>query len=77
MNTPDLKNAQDALKAGAANLKESAQELTEKAKEAYNNPQVQEAISKGKEVLGQAKDKLEDFVEEKTDGKGIFGFGKK
>lgn len=32
---------------------------------------------KGRETLHNAKEKIEDFVEEKTDGKGILGFGKK
>jgi len=38
---------------------------------------LQDAISKGKDLLEKGKDKLEDFVEDKTDGKGIFGFGEK
>lgn len=51
-----------------------------------SNPSVQEAINKakdfanseeGKEKIKEAKDKAEDFVAEKTDGKGILGFGKK
>lgn len=68
-------------------------ELKGKAEELINNPDVQdkvnqakewvqsgkgkEYIEKGKDFLDDAKDKLEDFVEDKTDGKGIFGFGKK
>ena len=46
------------------------------AQELLNNPDVQEKINQAKDFLGDAKDKLEDFVEDKTDGKGIFGFGK-
>ena len=34
-------------------------------------------LGDAKDKLGDAKDKLEDFVEDKTDGKGIFGFGKR
>lgn len=61
-------------------------ELKEKAAGLMNNEKVQEAINKakefansekGKETIENVKDKVEDFVEEKTDGKGIFGFGKK
>lgn len=72
---------------------EAAKNLQDKAQDLINNPKVQEAINKGKEWLqngegkeylekgkqavGGAVDKLEDFVEDKTDGKGILGFGKK
>ncbi len=52
------------------NLKKKAAELGDKAQEFIHRPELQDAISKG-------KDKLEDFVEDKTDGKGIFGFGEK
>lgn len=41
----------------------------EKAEELKNNEKVQAAMSK-------AKDKAEDYICEKTDGKGILGFGK-
>lgn len=74
-------------------LTDAAKNLQDKAQDLINNPKVQDAINKGKEWLqnGQGKeilekgkdtvgdvvDKLEDFVEDKTDGKGIFGFGKK
>lgn len=51
-----------------------------------NNPTVKKAVDqakefidseKGKETLKNAKEKIEDFIEDKTDGKGILGFGKK
>lgn len=59
------------------NLKKKASELGDKAHEFANRPEVQDALAKGKDLLEKGKDKLEDFVEEKTDGKGIFGFGEK
>ena len=59
------------------NLKKKASELGDKAHEFVNRPEVQDALAKGKDLLEKGKDKLEDFVEEKTDGKGIFGFGEK
>ena len=61
-------------------------DLKTNAEKAMNNPTVKNAIDKskefiqsekGKETLKKAKDKVEDFIEDKTDGKGIFGFGKK
>jgi len=65
-----------------------AHELQDKVQnkvgEFMNSPKVKEVndkgaelIEKGKDMLDVAKDKLEDFVEDKTDGKGILGFGKK
>lgn len=65
------------LKGKAEELKGKAEELKDKAQETLNKPEVQEALDKGKEFISNAKDKLEDFVEEKTDGKGILGFGAK
>lgn len=59
------------------NLKKKASELGDKAHEFVNRPEVQDALAKGKDLLEKGKDKLEDFVEEKTDGKGILGFGEK
>ena len=59
------------------NLKKKAAELGDKAQEFIHRPELQDAISKGKDLLEKGKDKLEDFVEDKTDGKGIFGFGEK
>lgn len=63
---------------------EKAQAVVEKAKDVINSDKGKEALDKGKEVLekgketmANAKDKFEDFVEDKTNGKGIFGFGKK
>lgn len=58
------KKASDILNA------DKAKEALGKAKEFVNT-------EKGKETIAHAKDKLEDFVEDKTNGKGIFGFGKK
>lgn len=65
-------------------LKKSAEEAKASAQDFINSPQVQGAINKGKDILSNAKDKLsdvkdklEDFVEDKTDGKGILGFGEK
>lgn len=61
-------------------------DIKDKASQILNNPDLQNKLNdaknqvedfvksgKGKEAL----DKIEGFVEEKTDGKGIFGFGKK
>lgn len=58
-------------------LKNKTDELYDKAQDVLNKPEVQNALNKGKDFLGNAKDKLEEFVEEKTDGKGIMGFGEK
>lgn len=62
----------DSLKDKAAEMlnNESVKAGVEKAKDFINS-------EKGKEVIENAKEKVEDFVEEKTGGKGIFGFGKK
>lgn len=49
---------------------EKGRQAVDKAKEFINS-------DKGKETIANAKDRLEDFVEDKTDGKGILGFGKK
>lgn len=62
------------------------EDLQKKASDFINTGKGKEAIDKakefintdeGKKKLSEAKDKLEDFVEDKTNGKGIFGFGKK
>ena len=62
------------------------EDLKDKANDFLNNEKVQTTINKakdfvnskkGRETLKHAKDKIEDFVEDKTDSKGIFGFGKK
>ena len=62
------------------------EDLKDKANDFLNNEKVQTTINKakdfvnsekGRETLKHAKDKIEDFVEDKTEGKGIFGFGKK
>ena len=56
---------------------DKGKEYVEKGKDWMENGDGKEYVEKGKEVVNNVKDKLEDFVEEKTDGKGIFGFGKK
>jgi len=56
---------------------QKAQAAVEKAKDFINTDKGKEALDKGKEAIANAKDKIEDFVEDKTNGKGIFGFGKK
>lgn len=48
---------------------EQGKETIEKAKDWIESEEGQKTIEK-------AKDAVEDFVEDKTDGKGIFGFGK-
>ena len=86
MDTNDLKNT-------AQNLQEKAQDflnnpkvqdvvdkgkdVIEKGKDWLQNGEGKEYVEKGKEVVDNVKDKLEDFVEDKTGGKGNFGFGKK
>lgn len=62
----------DELKEKAAGLmgNENVQAAINKAKEFANS-------EKGQETIDNIKEKAEDFVEEKTNGKGIFGFGKK
>ena len=61
-------------------------ELKNKAADLMNNESVKDAINKakvfaysekGQETIETIKVKVEDFVEDKTNGKGIFGFGKK
>lgn len=61
-------------------------DLKNNAEKVIHNPDVQNAVNKGKEfinsekgkqALENAKEKAEEFVKEKTNGKGIFGFGKK
>lgn len=68
------------------NLSDVAKKLQDKAQDLLNNPKVQEAVNKGKEwiqseegkkAVESAKDKVEDFISDKTNGKGIFGFGSK
>lgn len=60
-------------------LQKKASDLlhSDKAKEAIDKAKDFVNTEKGKEKIANAKDKLEDFVEDKTNGKGIFGFGKK
>lgn len=69
----DNPKVQDAVAKG----KEYVDMGIEKGKEFLDSPQAKEYQQKGKEMLDKAKDKVEDFVADKTDGKGIFGFGAK
>lgn len=61
----------DELKDKAVDLlnDEKVKEVVEKAKEFANS-------EKGKETIENLKEKAEEFIKEKTDGKGLFGFGK-
>ena len=59
------------------NLKRKQPNWEIKPRSSSTAPNCRDAISKGKDLLEKGKDKLEDFVEDKTDGKGIFGFGEK
>ena len=86
MDTNDLKNTVQNLQDKAQDLVnnpkvqealDKGKEYVEKGKDWLENGDGKEYVEKGKEVVNNVKDKLEDFVEEKTDGKGIFGFGKK
>ncbi len=85
MNIDELKGKADQLKGQAEELKGKAEEFlnspdvqdkVNQAKDWIQNGQGKEYIEKGKDFLGDITDKIEDFVEDKTDGKGIFGFGK-
>lgn len=49
--------------------KDGIKEVVGKAKEFIES-------EKGEELINTAKEKLEDIISEKTDGKGLFGFGK-
>lgn len=56
--------------------------LKETANNLASNPTVKSAIDfvktdEGKKKIKETTEKVEDFIEEKTNGKGIFGFGKK
>lgn len=70
-----LDNLKD--QAGEFLNKPEVKENINKAKEFINSPKGQEYIEKAKDAAAAAKDKIEDFVEDKTDGKGILGFGAK
>lgn len=84
MNTDELKKSAMEAKAAATDFVNSPQvkDAINKGKDAINkgkdwieNGQGKEYLDKGKEMIGDSVDKLEDFVEEKTKGKGILGFG--
>ena len=79
MNIDEVKGKAYELKGKAEEFINSpeVQEKVNQAKDWLQNGQGKEYLEKVKDMLGDAKDKLEDFVEDKTDGKGIFGFGKK
>lgn len=85
MNIDELKGKADQLKGQAEELKGKAEELlnspgvqdkVNQAKDWLQNGQGKEYVEKGKDLIGNITDKIEDFVEDKTDGKGVFGFGK-
>lgn len=86
MDIQNLKKAAQHLQSKARNLMDdpAVQELVDngrqyvdRGKDWLENGDGKKYVDKGKEMFGDAKGKLEDFVEDKTDGKGIFGFGKK
>lgn len=80
INCPQAQGAinkgKDALKKGKDRL-ESCQdnECADKGKDMLDKGK--DILDKGKDMLNKGKDKLEDFVEDKTNGKGILGFGSK
>lgn len=62
------------------------EDIKGKAQQFMARPDVQQAAAKakefiesekGEELLNQAKEKAEEIVRDKTNGKGILGFGKK
>ncbi len=61
----DLKN-----KVGSLASDPKVKETIDKAKEYINSDE-------GKKKIEEMKEKAEDFVADKTSGKGILGFGKK
>ncbi len=79
MNIDEVKGKAYELKGKAEEFmnRPDVQEKVNQAKDWLQNGEGKEYVEKGKEMLGSAKDKLEDFVEDKTSGKGILGFGKK
>lgn len=79
MNTEELKDKAQKMKSAAEEMinSEKVQAAVEKGKEFFENGKGAEYVEKGKDALQSAMEKMEDFVGEKTDGKGIFGFGKK
>lgn len=90
MNNDQLKKSAEEAKQAASDFihspqvqgaldkgKDVLEKGKQKADELMNNPKVQDAVKKGKEHVGNAIDKLEDFVGDKTAGKGILGFGAK
>jgi len=62
----------DELKEKAADLmdNENVKKVVDKAKDLVDS-------EKGKEKIENIKEKAEDFVGEKTKGKGFFGFGRR
>lgn len=86
LNNPAVQNAmdkgRDLLDKGMdwlenTDAKKYVDQGIQKGKDYLNSPQGQEAIKKGKDALNDAKDKVDQFIQEKTDGKGILGFGRK
>lgn len=80
MNSQKVQSAINTAKEKAEELKnnEKIQSAMAKAKERWNiekdNLYVQKAEAKLR--MDEAKGKAEDYIREKTDGKGILGFGK-
>ena len=66
--------AQDYIQSG--DMKDDMQEKINQAKDWLQSGEGKEYLEKGKQMLSDAKDKAEDFVADKTGGKGVFGFGK-
>lgn len=73
----------DELKKKAEGVlnEEKVKDAVDKVKEFANSEKGKETIEhikqKAQDLAEQGRQKAEDFVEEKTNGKGIFGFGKK
>ena len=69
-------NVGNKLGGAALGLKDKANELLEsdKGQELINKAKT--AAASGVDKIDELKDKAENFVHDKTNGKGIFGFGK-
>ena len=61
------------------NIKDTISNLTdnEKVQETVEKAKAFITTDEGREKIEEIKDKVEDFVSDKTNGNGIFGFGKK
>lgn len=58
-------------------VKDAVEKAKEYAQSEKNKETVEHLKQKAQDLAEQGRQKAEDFVEEKTNGKGIFGFGKK